>query len=118
MSARGTWRERNPEAYNAAWRRWYRENAARKIEWQARRRNELREWWADWKSSKRCETCGESAPECLHLHHLDPASKEITLADAIAQGWSKPRILEEVGKCRVLCANCHFKHHWDADQQK
>lgn len=52
------------------------------------------------------------------LEVIDPAAKEITLADAVAQGWSRDRILEEVGKCRVLCANCHFKHHWEADQRR
>jgi hypothetical protein len=65
-----------------------------------------------------CAKCGESAPECLHFHHIDPSKKQITLADAIARGWSKERILGEMAKCRVLCANCHLKHHWDAVEGK
>jgi len=106
-------RHRDREAFNAAWRRWYRANAQRKIAWQKRRRAELRTWWQELKATKQCERCGEQAPECLHFHHIDPKTKEITLADAISQNWSTTRILGEVAKCRVLCANCHFKHHWD-----
>ena len=82
---------------NAAWRRWYCRNAARKIGWQARRRDEMRVWWVALKSM---------------MAHVDPTTKAITLADAISRGWSKQRILDEVAKCRVLCANCHLKHHW------
>ena len=111
-----TWRERNPDAFNAAWRRWYRANSERKIEWQAKRRRELRAWISDLKATKRCETCAESAPECLHFHHLDRESKELTLADAVTRGWSKPRILAEISQCRVLCANCHFKLHWEQER--
>jgi hypothetical protein len=74
-----SWRERNPEANRAAWRKWYRANA----------------------------------PECLHFHHDDPRQKDVTVAQAVVHGWSKQRILDEVAKCRVLCANCHAKHHWN-----
>jgi len=104
---------RDREVFNAAWRRWYRRNASRKIQWQARRRNELRLWWRGLKASKQCERCGESDPVCLHFHHVDPAKKAITLADAIPNGWSRSRILAEVARCRVLCANCHAKCHWE-----
>jgi len=107
-----TWREREPAAFNAAWRKWYRANAQRKIAWQTRRRRELREWLFELRSSSRCARCGENAPECLHFHHLDPRAKEIDLSRAIPQGWSKARILAELEKCIVLCANCHLKHHW------
>lgn len=111
-----SWRERNPEAFNGAWRRWYRDNASRKIAWQAERRRDLRDWWRALKATKACERCGESAPECLHFHHVDPAAKEITVAKAIVDGWSRDRILTEMAKCRVLCANCHLKLHWEARQ--
>jgi hypothetical protein len=50
--------------------------------------------------------------ECLQFHHIDPGTKEIELSTAISRGWSKKRILAEVAKCIVLCANCHLKHHW------
>jgi len=101
------------DQYNAAWRKWYARNAARKMAWQKRRRDEIRTWWRELKATKRCEACGESAPECLQFHHREPEAKDIDLSTAIVNGWSRERILAEVTKCSVLCANCHLKHHWD-----
>jgi hypothetical protein len=99
---------------NAAWRKWYSNNAARKIGWQRRRREEIRQWWRELKATKSCQVCGERAPECLHFHHRDPSQKAIDLGTVASSGrWSRERILEEVAKCDVLCANCHAKHHWD-----
>ena len=109
---RKTWRERNPAEYNAAWQRWYCKNASRKIAWQQRRRVELRAWLHELKATLRCETCEESAPECLHFHHANPEEKELDVSTLLSNGSSKARILEELAKCHVLCANCHLKQHW------
>jgi hypothetical protein len=108
------WQTENRDAYNAAWRKWYRANAQRKMSWQQRRRDEMRLWWRALKATLCCMECGESAPECLHLHHRDPREKEIDVSAAVANAcWSRERILTEIAKCDVLCANCHAKHHWD-----
>ena len=113
MTKRSTWQQRNPEAFNAAWRRWYKDNAARKIAWQQRRREKLRTWWRQLNETKECELCGESSVECLQFHHEDPRTKVLELCHAVARGWSKERILAEAAKCRIWCANCHLKHHWN-----
>ena len=110
---KSTWHERNPELFNAAWRKWYRANAKKKIAWQNRRREELRIWWRELKSTKSCVRCGERHPACLHFHHRDPSSKDIDLGSVLHRNWSKERILKEIAKCDVLCANCHFKLHYD-----
>jgi hypothetical protein len=102
------------DQYNESWRRWYEKNSARKTAWQQWRREAMRQWWRDQKATKCCVKCGESTPECLHFHHRDPSQKEINLGNIASNGqWSKERILEEVAKCDVLCANCHMKHHWE-----
>jgi hypothetical protein len=108
-----TWAKRNPERFNAAWRKWYEANAIRKIAWKTRRRRELRRWLDEVRDGLVCETCGESETACLQFHHIDPSKKDMDLANVIANGWSKARILGEIAKCRVLCANCHLKHHWE-----
>jgi hypothetical protein len=110
---RATWRERNRDAFNGAWRKWYRSNAKRKLAWQTRRRNELRALINEVKATRQCEICGESAPECLHFHHPDPRKKLGDISAATANGWPKKRILAEIAKCQVLCANCHLKLHWN-----
>jgi hypothetical protein len=110
---RSRWQERNRDAFNAAWRRWYGGNAARKMAWQRRRKLEIRGWWRELKSTKQCERCGERAVECLQFHHDDPRMKVLELSRAVARAWSKERILAEAAKCRVWCANCHLKHHWN-----
>ena len=113
MAKRESWQARNRDAFNEMWRRWYRNNAGRKMTWQKRRLDDLREWWRELKTTKRCDECGETAPECLHFHHIDPTTKSFDLGAGASKGRSKAAILAELAKCRVLCANCHLKFHWD-----
>lgn len=60
------------------------------------------------KTGKECK-CGENDPNCLDFHHLD--GKIASLTQAAKNRWSEKRILEEVEKCVLLCANCHLKLH-------
>jgi hypothetical protein len=97
---------RDRDRFNAAWRNWYSRNADRKMSWQRRRTAVNKEWWREFKATKTCSICGETAPECLEFHHRNPAEKSRA---------SKERVLAEVAKCDVLCANCHAKRHWEED---
>jgi hypothetical protein len=103
---------------NAAWRKWYSANAQRKMSWQQRRREEIRAWFAELKSGRECERCGERRPHCLQFHHVDAEDKDTEVATAVGYGFSRERIIAEVAKCIVLCANCHLKHHWKARGRK
>lgn len=66
-----------------------------------------------------CEICGYNKhPAALSFDHLDPKTKYrnkngkvVQVADMIKSGrYSWNTIIEEVGKCRVLCMNCHMEH--------
>lgn len=59
-----------------------------------------------------CISCGESHPACLDFHHKKRAGKEISIAVAAHRRWSLKRLMAEVAKCEILCANCHRKLHW------
>jgi hypothetical protein len=61
------------------------------------------------KKSKQCIVCGENDIECLDFHHL--GNKDLDLSQAVRDGWSQERMLSEVQKCVVMCANCHLKLH-------
>ncbi len=71
-----------------------------------------RAWFDEFKSGLQCEICGESDPVCLDFHHIDADLKEVNIAGALQLGWPRPRILNEIAKCTVLCSNCHRKLHW------
>ena len=62
------------------------------------------------KSSLGCGRCGERHPACLHFHHRDSRHKEFSLARSASKSWE--RVLAEMLKCDLLCANCHAKHHF------
>lgn len=75
----------------------------------------------DYKASVGCEECGESDSRALDLHHVDPSTKHASLSPVYRENgkprrggntWSSMRwdeLVEELRKCRVLCANCHRK---------
>lgn len=78
------------------------------------RRHALKAWLTAHKRELFCRTCGQDHPACLVFHHLEPATKELGVADAVRRGWGRDRILAEMAKCTVLCANCHLKLHAEA----
>jgi 5-methylcytosine-specific restriction endonuclease McrA len=64
----------------------------------------------EWKKSQQCLVCGEKDDVCFDLHHLDPLEKEGAVSDLVRQ-YGPDRLMKEVEKCVVLCANCHRKVH-------
>jgi len=68
-------------------------------------------WYTELKRELACSVCGETHPACVQFHHADADSKELSIADAVRRGWGRARIVREIEKCVVLCANCHAKHH-------
>lgn len=68
------------------------------------RRKELRNFTNELKSSNPCTDCGLFYPPyVMQYDHLDSSTKEF----GIATLPSKERIIEEIAKCELVCANCH-----------
>lgn len=100
----------NIERARRSRREWYHRNKEKAKARVIERKRELQEWLREYKSRLVC-SCGEDHIACLEFHHPDPAEKEIAVSQAITDGWSRERVLQEIKKCIVLCANCHRKIH-------
>lgn len=74
------------------------------------KRDERRAKYDAWKQQQKCCVCNENDVDCLDLHHIDPAAKDIAVGQVI-RVWSWERLQREIQKCVVLCANCHRKLH-------
>lgn len=72
-----------------------------------------KEWLKEIKSYLKCNRCPENHPSTLHFHHTDSSKKESSVSNMIGSGTGREKILREMSKCEVLCANCHSKHHWN-----
>jgi len=77
---------------------------------QDRRRAAL-DWIRELRETSGCTICDESDPACLDYHHRNPKNKHLSIAEMVRQGYSRERILKEIRKCDVVCANCHRKLH-------
>lgn len=54
-----------------------------------------------------CVDCGESDPVVLEFDHRDSTTKDFNVGDAMRMVYSLARVMREVEKCDVRCANCH-----------
>jgi hypothetical protein len=52
-----------------------------------------------------CVDCGLADPLVLQFDHLEPKTKDI--ASLVRSGCSAERLVDELNKCAVRCANCH-----------
>lgn len=70
-----------------------------------------------YKHSMGCAICGEDDPIVLEFHHRDPEAKSNRLKHRNGgkrsfSVMSMGRILEEIEKCDVMCANCHRREEY------
>ena len=78
------------------------------------RKTEIRLWYAAYKAQLCCIRCGEHHHACLTFHHRDPDEKHLEVSKMVQWGCRVETLLNEMAKCDVLCANCHFKLHFSS----
>lgn len=71
-----------------------------------------REWLRSLKRGRPCARCNHTGPPgAMHWHHRDPRQKLFSISAAHYNGFSRARVLAEIAKCDLLCADCHAQHH-------
>lgn len=74
----------------------------------------------DLKLERGCAVCGyNSHPAALHFNHIS-GDKHFDISQDPKKAWGK--LMAEVDKCEVLCANCHGIHtyenrHWHSKRK-
>ena len=71
------------------------------------RRVQLRKFIREYKSSVGCMDCGNADSRVLDFDHLPEFEKEFNLSSAIQRGYGIDKMMSEIKKCEVVCANCH-----------
>lgn len=93
-------------AYSLAWYALPGNAAKRRAKIRARGRALLA--WIRALKSGPCVDCGTSfPPEAMDFDHRDRALKVYNISRAVHTGWSRARVLTEIAKCDLRCANCH-----------
>lgn len=65
----------------------------------------------EYKQTLACAGCGTTDHRVLEFHHRDPSEKELEVS--LMLNWSWKKMMAEVHKCDVLCANCHRILHYE-----
>ena len=77
-----------------------------------------KQWFNDYKSTLSCMKCGFTGHGVAIDFHHDNDDKTDTVATLAGTTSSKKRVLEEISKCTVLCANCHRILHAEMRNSK
>lgn len=111
-------RIRNKELNKKHFKTWYEKNKKLQAKRCLENRKRIKEWLKEFKSTLKCIKCGENHPSCLDFHHRDSEEKEGDISGIVGRkGWGIEKILKEIEKCDVLCANCHRKLHYEERQR-
>ncbi len=70
-------------------------------------KTEYRNNLLDFLSDKSCVICKISDPVVLEFDHIDLNTKSFSISQSVKLGYRWDRVLAEIDKCQVMCANCH-----------
>lgn len=75
-------------------------------------------WYEEYQKTMMCSVCGDKREPVLDFHHTDPSTKVMEVKRLMRGHHPFEKLMEEVAKCIILCANCHRMHHWEERQRK
>ena len=93
----------------------YAKNSEKCIQRNQKNREKLLLFIREHKSDKSCIRCGFSDYRCLEFHHL--RDKKFNIADVGRINMSMARLLKEIAKCELICANCHAIEHFSGEEK-
>lgn len=83
----------------------YRDNREKSIANSKKNREATRKKLWEYLQDKSCVDCGYDNPIALEFDHIDPEAKVASVSVLTGYSWAK--VLEEISKCEIRCANCH-----------
>lgn len=89
----------------------YEENKEKYLTLSKEHKKETIKWFINYKSTLSCSNCGESRYWTLDFHHTNSEEKEYNIS-ILANSSSKKKLIKEMSKCIILCANCHRDLHY------
>lgn len=75
-----------------------------------RNQQEKREYVRQYLLNNPCSVCGETDICVLEFDHIDPEEKSYNISYLMSKNHCISTLIQEMEKCRVMCANCHKKH--------
>ena len=69
------------------------------------RKLKKQEWFIEYRKTQKCADCGTTDWRVLQFDHNDPSEKIAGVAQMLT--FSQEKLLAEIAKCTVRCANCH-----------
>ncbi len=72
------------------------------------RREKARKFIWEYLSYSTCADCGEYDPAVLTFDHVRGKKKK-DVSKMVAEGYSIEAIQQEIGKCEIVCSNCHMR---------
>lgn len=99
----------NWPSIKASAKRYYQKNKAKINESTCRRYQHTKNKIKEYLSVHPCVDCGFTDVRCLDFDHVR-GEKLFTIGKSFTFKWE--RILSEIGKCEVRCANCHRIRHY------
>jgi hypothetical protein len=95
---------RDQRPYNVSY---YARNRLAEIERVTRRQRATLAFLRDLRR-RPCADCGKTFPPwVMDFDHRDPAKKKFNVTSGRAMLMSRSRLLAEIEKCDIVCANCH-----------
>ena len=102
---RQAWCKACRREYDAAY---HRRTRALRIEQKRRYRKELVNWYRNLKHDRPCADCGGVfEPAAMAWDHRPGVLKTANVSDLVERTRSRKRLLAEIAKCDLVCANCH-----------
>ena len=96
----------DPVKRSEANKRYYQKYKQRRAEINREYRTKIKQTLKELKESEPCTDCGNYFPHYV-MDYDHQRDKVIGVSAAITQGWSLKKIMEEIEKCELVCANCH-----------